>query len=123
MSKHRTFYATATALFLVAGLTTVFYTGPGHAFLRATVADTIVVPFLYFLWSAAYPTSRPIRAGGVLAVAFGLETLQLLELVEPDSHLLLQLTLGSTFDPLDLVAYTVGLAVALAIEEAMLRMQ
>lgn len=121
MTNHRTFYGVATTLLFVTGMATVFYTGPGQLFLRGTIADALVVPFLYFLWATVRPDPRPVRAGGVLALAFGLESLQLLELVDPDSHILLQLTLGSTFDPFDFAAYAVGLVAALAVEEAWLR--
>lgn len=119
-SNHRKFYILLATLFFIAGITVLFYTGPGRAFLRGTMSDFLVVPFLYYLWAALYPTPRRIRAAGVLSLAFALEFFQLLELVDADSHILLQITLGTTFDPWDFVAYTVGLLIAVGIEGAWL---
>lgn len=92
------------------------YEGPLAAFLRGTMGDVLVVPFFYFLWAAIRPTAWYLRALGVYAFAATLEFLQLLNLVDANSPLVLRLTLGTTFDPWDFAAYAVGLGMGVAIE-------
>lgn len=118
MSTNRIFYGVAAAIFFSAGIGILLYHGPGRVFLRGTAGDVLVVPFLYFLWAAVRPTSWKIRAIGTYTFASAIEFFQLLELVDTDSHILLQLTLGTTFDPWDFVAYAVGLSIGVAIEGA-----
>ena len=48
--------------------------------------------------------------------SLGTEAFQALKLVGPDSHWLLHLTVGSTADPLDVLAYLLGLVVAWGLE-------
>lgn len=114
--EQRLFYAFSAGLLLVVGLAIVFYTGPGRGLLRGHLGDVVVVPFLYFLWAVIRPDGRLVRGLGVIAISFTLEFLQLLDWVDADSPLLLQITLGTTFDPWDFVAYVIGLACAVVIE-------
>lgn len=58
------------------------------------------------------------RLLGVGCFAVGTECFQGLGLVGPDAHWLLHLTVGSTFDPLDLLAYALGLVLAAGLERA-----
>lgn len=116
MSNSRIFCAVTAGVFFVAGMGILAYSGPGALFLRGTMGDVLVVPFLYFLWAAARPTPWHIRAIGTYSLAAAIEFFQLLELVDADSHILLQLTLGTTFDPWDFVAYAVGLGIGVGIE-------
>jgi hypothetical protein len=84
--------------------------------IRGTAGDVLIVVFLVAL-GAALGWGTPLRrlvAVGALAV--GLELIQLLDLVGPDAPRALHLILGSTFDPLDLVAYAAGLALAAGLE-------
>lgn len=104
--------AVATAC-LAAGLL-LFRYGSGH--LRGFGSDVLVVVFLVACAATLHvggPRSRPL---GVLVFAVVVECIQALELVGPDSHWLLHLTLGSTFDPLDLLAYAIGAGLALGVE-------
>lgn len=104
---------TVAALTLLAGLA-LFRWGTGP--LRGTGGDVgIVVLGVSALAAARLGTpKRRLAAMGTLAA--GAEAFQALDLVGPDAHWLLHLTVGSTFDPLDLVAYGVGLLLAAALE-------
>lgn len=119
--RNQILYWILATIFFGIGLVVIFYSGPGRAFLRGIISDVIVVPFLYFLWGALRADRRIIRGGGVLAIAFVLEFLQLLELVGADSPLILKLIFGTTFDPVDLLAYVIGLGLAVAIEAPFLK--
>lgn len=78
----------------------------------------LVVVFLVAALAAARWSTARRRLLGVGALAIGTEAFQALGLVPADAPLLVHLTLGSTFDPVDLVAYAVGLAVAAGLERA-----
>lgn len=94
---------------LLAGIALALYgTGP----LRGLGGDVGVV-VLGVAGLAAVRLGTPARrVGGMLALAVAVEAFQGLELVGPDAHWLLHMTIGSTFDPLDLVAYAAGGALA-----------
>ena len=105
--------ALAAAGCLLAGLL-LFKFGTGH--LRGFGSDVLVVVFLTACVAATGfggPRSRP---AGVLVFAVVVECIQALGLVGPDSHWFLHLTLGSTFDPLDLLAYAIGAGLAVGCE-------
>lgn len=91
------------------------YRGPGWRPLRAHGGDVAVIPFLYFALGMVTRWSPASRAWLVGSVALGIELLQTLHL-PVGRGLAAELVLGSTFDPLDLLAYAVGLALALAAE-------
>lgn len=90
-----------------------------RGFLRGFVGDAVVVVFL----DAALATlalgpiaSARVRLVTVAALSMGIESLQTLHLVGPDAHWALHAVLGSTFDPWDLLAYAIGVAVSAGIE-------
>ncbi|MEM1057342.1 MAG: DUF2809 domain-containing protein [Bacteroidota bacterium] len=68
------------------------------------------------------PARKPLHlAAAALAISFGVEALQLVHVDWLDAirrTTLGRLALGSGFDPLDLVAYTVGAALGLAADLA-----
>ncbi len=100
---------------LLAGLA-LFRWGTG--LVRGFGGDVLVVVVMV-AGLASIGLGRPrSRLIGVGAFAVGTELFQGLGLVGPESHWLLHLTLGSTFDPWDLVAYGLGLAVAAGLERA-----
>lgn len=103
-------------LVLAAGVLT--YRGPGWVWIRGFLGDVLVVVFGVSLM-ALPPLGRwPHRIAAMGVIAVGTEFLQLLQLVGPDAHWFWHLTLGSTFDPVDLLAYALGLAVAAGLEVA-----
>lgn len=88
-------------------------------FVRNTVGDVVVVIFLYALLRAVAPCSPPPAAAAVLALAFAIEAIQALDLIDRlgiQRSRLIDVVLGSTFTWGDLVAYTIGVAVALGAE-------
>jgi hypothetical protein len=89
-------------------------TGP----LRSFVGDVVVVVLLVSALAAVRIGSTTGRLVGVGLFALGVEAWQGLAWVSADAHPLLQLTVGSTADPLDLVAYALGLGVAALAERA-----
>ena len=88
----------------------------GHGHLRGFGGDVLIVVLLVALLAGAGLGSPRYRLLGVGLFALGTEAFQALKLVGPDSHWLLHLTVGSTADPLDVLAYLLGLLVALGLE-------
>ena len=86
--------------------------------LRSFVGDIVVVVFLVSSLAAFRIGSATGRLVGVGLFAFGVEAWQGLGWISADAHPLLHLTVGSTADPLDLVAYALGLGVAALAERA-----
>lgn len=87
-------------------------TGP----LRSFFGDVVVVVFLVAALASVGLGSPRGRVLGVGLFAVGIELSQGLDLVGPDAHWLLHLTVGSTLDPLDLLAYGLGLLLAAGLE-------
>jgi hypothetical protein len=88
----------------------------GSGVLRTAVGDTLVVVVLVAALASIPLGAARQRLAAIAVVSVGAEALQALSLVGPDAHWFWHLTVGSTFDPADLVAYAVGLAVAAALE-------
>lgn len=87
-----------------------------HGPVRSWFGDVLVIVLLAACLAAAGVPRASWRLGLVGLVALGTEGFQGLGLVPRDAHWLLHLTLGSTFDPWDFLAYAVGLGVAAGIE-------
>jgi hypothetical protein len=84
--------------------------------LRGLFGDVVVIVFcVATLASAGLGTARA-RCGGMALVGLGLEAFQSLHLVGPDAHWVAHAVLGSTPDPLDVVAYACGAVIALGLE-------
>ncbi len=94
----------------------LLYRGPGRTWVRGLGGDLLVVIFLVACLASLPVGTWRRRVVGIAVFATMVECLQLLELVGPDSPLLAHLILGSTFDPVDLVVYGVGLVIAAALE-------
>ncbi|MEQ1565757.1 MAG: DUF2809 domain-containing protein [Myxococcota bacterium] len=105
--------AAVGALSLAAGIALFLWArGP----VRGALGDVLVVVFLVASLAAVGVGSARSRLLGVGALAVGLESLQGLHLVGPDAPWIAHLVLGSTFDPLDLLAYLGGSIVAAGLE-------
>ena len=91
----------------------------GRGWVRGSFGDLAVVPWLAATLGILWP--RPIfkRALAALAVAVGLECLQLVSHVQPEDPLWVHLIFGSTFDPWDLLHYGLGAALGVGIERAL----
>lgn len=87
-----------------------------HGPLRSFVGDVVIVVFLVAALATPNVGSARGRLVAIGLVSVGAELVQSLHLVGPGSHWLLHLTIGSTADPLDLVAYAIGLGVAAGAE-------
>lgn len=110
-----------SALFLlVLGVFIFVYRGPGWRPIRHTMGDLVVTPFLIFTALCALPAHRGRVVVGVGIFAFLLEAAQLLRWTRPDDPWWVQATVGSTADPLDLVAYALGCAGAYAADRWLL---
>jgi hypothetical protein len=84
--------------------------------LRSFFGDVVVVVFLVAVLAAVRAGGPWGRVLGVGLFAVGVELWQGLGLVAPGAHWLLDLTVGSTSDPLDVLAYALGALAALALE-------
>jgi hypothetical protein len=90
------------------------------AIVRPLVGDALAVVLVYLGLRAVTPLGVRAAALWALGIAFAIEAVQGLRLLErlgvPSSGVL-GIVLGSTFDPRDLAAYTAG-AVAVVVVEA-----
>jgi hypothetical protein len=90
------------------------------AFVRPYVGDVLVVPLVYCCVMAVY-RGRPARVvTGVFAFACSVELAQLARVVDRlhiENHAL-RVIIGTSFEPLDFVAYAVGALLTLACERA-----
>lgn len=95
---------------LAIGAFVTLYHGPGRPFLRGTVGDVAATMLVFALISLAWPRARGlIRAGATMAIATAVEVFQL---VHQSRSAVGAYVLGTAFDWWDLVAYAVGVAIA-----------
>jgi hypothetical protein len=90
----------------------LFYTGPFHQFIRNSIGDVLAVVFLYFLPGIVRPGSLVLHAIVTGLIACAIESVQL----TGDAPTLVLLLFGSLFDPWDILAYFVGLIIAVAVD-------
>lgn len=118
--RRRILYAAAVLLTVAAGLASRRYPQFLPAFLGKYPGDALWAAMVYFGLAALRPSAPKLqRAGVALAISYAVELLQLWRapwLVGLRETTLGHLVLGSAFSPLDLVAYTVGVAAAVAID-------
>lgn len=115
-------HALLMGLFLLGGIAVVLYAGPGRAWVRGSLGDVLVIPFLVHGLGVLIPRHVAWRLVLVGGLALGTELLQLADLVAPEAPAWLHLTLGSTFDPWDLLGYSVGLGLAAATSWGLVRL-
>jgi hypothetical protein len=116
LDSFRRFHLAAGGAFLAAGLFVLFYRGPGWRFTRGTLGDLFVVGFLYHLLSLCWRGPMAARAGAIAVLAVGIELAQWARLFTSRPSDPLVVVTGSTFDVWDLVAYAVGLTLAVLLE-------
>jgi hypothetical protein len=112
LHRRRCFAGIAIAA-LAIGTAVLLYRGPGQPFVRGHVGDVAAAMLVYALIGFASRASLAIRAGATLAIATLIEIGQSIWHVDSTAG---DLILGATFDPWDLVAYAVGVAVAVGVE-------
>ncbi|PIA82303.1 hypothetical protein BFR04_11120 [Gaetbulibacter sp. 4G1] len=90
-----------------------------YGFIRYTFGDYLVVILLYCFFKSFIEVNPFKLAISVLAFAFSIEFLQLINILETlnlQNNHLAKLILGSTFHISDLVAYTLGIITVLIVE-------
>jgi hypothetical protein len=121
--RARRWAATAAGVCVLLALGVLAYhdlvRGPGRAFVRGALGDVIVVAFLYFALGALTRWRPRARLLAVAGVALATELSQLVPRGARSAAI--DLTIGATFDPLDLLCYGAGLALAWALERQALR--
>ena len=89
------------------------------AFIRPFVGDLLVVVMIYFAVRTFFKVKPQGVMLGVLIFAIGVEFLQYFQLVERlglEGNTVARVILGSTFDPLDILAYVLGVLFAYCID-------
>ncbi|MBL8678138.1 MAG: DUF2809 domain-containing protein [Myxococcales bacterium] len=111
----RRFFAASAAITLALGVFVLAYRGPGRPFVRGHLGDVAITPFIYALLGLFTKLSARARLAIVASVAFATECFQALGF-SLRRGALVDLTVGRTFDPWDLLAYALGLAVIYSAE-------
>jgi hypothetical protein len=102
---------------LAIGVLVLLYRGPGRAIVRGHVGDVAATMLVYALFGLAWARARiAIRAAITLVIAVAIELGQTWWHVESPTGALL---LGTTFDTWDLVAYAIGVALAVGWERTL----
>ncbi len=113
---NKTYLIITALLFITEVLIATFFK---YGFIRYTFGDYLVVILLYCFFKSFIEVNPFKLAISVLAFAFSIEFLQLINILETlnlqDNHLA-KLILGSTFHTSDLVAYTLGIITVLIVE-------
>lgn len=118
MRFNRYYFVWAVILFFVELLIALFIQDD---FIRPYVGDVLVVILIYAAVRAFFKVSIVKAAVGVLIFAFVVEILQYFKIVEVlglASSAIARIVIGTTFDWEDLLAYTIGIAILLALEQA-----
>jgi len=118
MSRSRRFlYIVAT---LIGAVFVLFYKGPYWQFIRGHMGDWLVVQFMYLV--AGFFISfrwRYYLAGSILLVGILVEIIKFFASGSIPHTFFAEMTLGSTFDPLDIIAFVLGLATVMVVEQVL----
>jgi hypothetical protein len=110
-------YLSATVLLLITEILIATYLKTG--FIRHTFGDYLATILIYCFVKSFIKTDSLKLGIAVLILAFGIEFIQLTNLLEilnlQDKHIL-KIIVGTTFEVSDLVAYTLGIITILGIE-------
>ncbi|MBA3398014.1 MAG: DUF2809 domain-containing protein [Deltaproteobacteria bacterium] len=98
---------------LAIGMAVLLYRGPGRAIVRGHVGDVAATMLVYAMLCMLWRARIALRAATTLAIAVAIELGQLVWSTRSSP---LEILIGSTFDRWDLVAYAIGVAVAIAWE-------
>jgi hypothetical protein len=98
------------ALAIAIGGAVLLYRGPWQPFVRGHVGDVAATMLVFAIVSLVRPTaSTGVRALVTMAIATSIEVAQVWFHARSTAG---HLVLGSTFDPIDLAAYVVGVGIA-----------
>ncbi len=100
---------------VVLGVLVLLYHGPGRGIVRGHVGDVAATMLVYALIGLASQARIAVRASVTMAFAVAIELGQTWWKIDSSAGSLL---LGTTFDPWDLVAYAIGIAIAVVWERA-----
>ncbi|MBA2545192.1 MAG: DUF2809 domain-containing protein [Deltaproteobacteria bacterium] len=100
---------------VVLGVLVLLYHGPGRGIVRGHVGDVAATMLVYALIGLASQARIAVRASVTMAIAVAIELGQTWWKIDSSAGSLL---LGTTFDPWDLVAYAIGIAIAVVWERA-----
>jgi DNA integrity scanning protein DisA with diadenylate cyclase activity len=117
-------------IFCIVVICTLFLTGSlilfifsGNPFLRGFVSDIIAVIFIYYV-IRFFKRTNPLTLGtGILLFSFLIEFSQLFKITDilGLSNSLIRTLLGSTYDPLDFIAYLAGVAISVMVDISILK--
>lgn len=102
------------AVALVIGVLVLLYRGPGREIVRGHVGDVAATMLVYAVVGLLARWQLRTRAAITMAIALAIELGQTWWKVDNAAGSLL---LGSTFDAWDIVAYAIGVAVAVGFEK------
>jgi di/tricarboxylate transporter len=102
---------------LAIGAAVLLYRGPGRGVIRGHVGDVAATMLVYAMLGMIWRARPAVRAAAALAIATLIECGQMVWRGEEVlGAVLSELTVGSTFDGWDFVAYGAGVVIAVAWE-------
>lgn len=105
------------ALALAIGAAVLLYRGPGRGVIRGHMGDVAATMLVYAVLGLLWQARPAVRAAATLAIATVIECGQMVWRGEEVLGATLgELTVGSTFDGWDFVAYVAGVVIAVAWE-------
>jgi uncharacterized protein DUF2809 len=114
-TSKRVLYLGAT---LIGAVFVLVYRGPLWPVIRSYGGDWLVVQFIYLMARFRIRFGwRFYLAGAVLLLGLLVEIIQLYAAGSIPRSFAAEITIGSTFDPLDILAYALGLATVLIVEQ------
>ena len=113
----RTIHIIYLAITLIGAVFVLTYRGPFWPYVRSYMGDFLVVQFIYLVarfWIS--PRWRYYLAGAVFLLGVLVEVIQFFGTDLIPRSFAAEITIGSTFDPLDIAAYALGLVIILVVE-------
>ncbi|MFT3695074.1 MAG: DUF2809 domain-containing protein [Kofleriaceae bacterium] len=107
-------FVAMAGLAIAIGIFVLIYRGPGRSIVRGNVGDGAAAMLAYALLSLGWRARIRTRAITAFAIACAVELGQTMWHAKSFAA---ELTIGSTFDPWDILAYAIGIAVAVLIDE------
>ena len=117
MKERRAYLIAAMILFAIEVCIALFV---HDNFIRPYIGDVLAVAFVYTALRAATPLKLIPALAATLAIAFTIEIAQALNFLDAvglRDNIIARTILGGVFDRSDLIAYTAGAAIIVAIEQ------